>query len=550
MKLAIMLVMAFVLLVPVNAFAVEGYFENDYGKQVSQTPTVCVFQPNDSRINENKWNVWYSDMETAIHTWRSVLQQSGSGDWNITVVDVPLEKLDLLNYSACDITVNFVEKPYIENGDYANALGWWTINSGQISIVFLDTEFCGKKYLEEYHILVDNYCFKDTIQRSKMMASVLQHEFGHAIGLGHFVGYDYVSMQDWYDYGVGYPSLMTPMPPNEELKTITQVDINEVRKIYGEKGFGKKTSYTPVFNERIIPEPVIGVSGKGTIHLTEGKSSTFNISGSVPDKLYKRGQYLEIVIQKPDGTTKYEATSVSKTLKKFNHNLAFNYNDPTGKYKISLKFNDKVFDKKEINVTKQSVTPKPTFSDKDHDGIVDSKDLCPTKPETFNGYADTDGCPDNKQVFKTTSPIFTENQKKILTQKIDSASVSILELKDGMNISWKYLKEAEQKYTNSKAKQHVEKAWQVYNKLYDKRYNTNEDLDKVVENYLRLENQEKSSNYNYHYQLSSKLSEINSEISIIGSDMKYISQELDYAEKAHNSQKTASEKQCFLFWCS
>ncbi|HYV43703.1 MAG TPA: OmpA family protein, partial [Myxococcaceae bacterium] len=33
-------------------------------------------------------------------------------------------------------------------------------------------------------------------------------------------------------------------------------------------------------------------------------------------------------------------------------------------------------------------------ADRDHDGIIDSKDACPDEPETKNGYQDDDGCPD------------------------------------------------------------------------------------------------------------------------------------------------------------
>jgi len=32
--------------------------------------------------------------------------------------------------------------------------------------------------------------------------------------------------------------------------------------------------------------------------------------------------------------------------------------------------------------------------DSDSDGIPDSIDSCPTQPETINGFQDTDGCPD------------------------------------------------------------------------------------------------------------------------------------------------------------
>ena len=36
----------------------------------------------------------------------------------------------------------------------------------------------------------------------------------------------------------------------------------------------------------------------------------------------------------------------------------------------------------------------PADKDSDGDGIVDSKDKCPNEAESFNGYEDTDGCPD------------------------------------------------------------------------------------------------------------------------------------------------------------
>jgi hypothetical protein len=40
--------------------------------------------------------------------------------------------------------------------------------------------------------------------------------------------------------------------------------------------------------------------------------------------------------------------------------------------------------------------PKQNLPDTDGDGVPDSKDRCKTKPETYNGYKDTDGCPDKK----------------------------------------------------------------------------------------------------------------------------------------------------------
>lgn len=47
----------------------------------------------------------------------------------------------------------------------------------------------------------------------------------------------------------------------------------------------------------------------------------------------------------------------------------------------------------------QTVTTRQAPDDYDGDGIPDSRDQCPTRPETDNGFQDSDGCPD---VVETT----------------------------------------------------------------------------------------------------------------------------------------------------
>jgi outer membrane protein OmpA-like peptidoglycan-associated protein len=59
------------------------------------------------------------------------------------------------------------------------------------------------------------------------------------------------------------------------------------------------------------------------------------------------------------------------------------------------------------------------LSDRDGDGILDRDDLCPDEPETFNGFEDTDGCPDEvpEEVARFTGVIeginFAPNQATI-----------------------------------------------------------------------------------------------------------------------------------------
>ncbi|MFT4921278.1 MAG: hypothetical protein ACI8XM_000475 [Haloarculaceae archaeon] len=47
-----------------------------------------------------------------------------------------------------------------------------------------------------------------------------------------------------------------------------------------------------------------------------------------------------------------------------------------------------------VDLTDEQVTARQSTADYDGDGIPDSSDDCPTRPETKNGFQDGDGCPD------------------------------------------------------------------------------------------------------------------------------------------------------------
>ena len=59
--------------------------------------------------------------------------------------------------------------------------------------------------------------------------------------------------------------------------------------------------------------------------------------------------------------------------------------------------------------TVPAMAPPPAPTDSDGDGIADTVDGCPTQAETFNGYQDADGCPDTVAVIPppTTLPSST-----------------------------------------------------------------------------------------------------------------------------------------------
>jgi len=51
-------------------------------------------------------------------------------------------------------------------------------------------------------------------------------------------------------------------------------------------------------------------------------------------------------------------------------------------------------EEKQRDLVNQTVATRHAPTDYDGDGIDDSTDRCPTRPETTNGFQDSDGCPD------------------------------------------------------------------------------------------------------------------------------------------------------------
>jgi len=51
-------------------------------------------------------------------------------------------------------------------------------------------------------------------------------------------------------------------------------------------------------------------------------------------------------------------------------------------------------DRKQADLVDSTVPTRQAPSDYDGDGLNDTTDQCPTRPETTNGFQDGDGCPD------------------------------------------------------------------------------------------------------------------------------------------------------------
>lgn len=193
----------FILLIPM-AYGYNFEFEE---KRITQTPTVCTIPPDDDPlITEQVKKNYLKQTKDAVLEWQYQLQVEAKKptNWKINYLEG--------DYPICDITIKF-KRHYDENllVDYYDVLG--SHSDGIIEIYFQDFSTCGPHELE--------WCEND-IATAREIFITIQHEFGHALGLGH----------------TSEESIMNPYTDGiNDNNKITDYDIKTVQRIYGIDGF-------------------------------------------------------------------------------------------------------------------------------------------------------------------------------------------------------------------------------------------------------------------------------------------------------------------------
>lgn len=138
-----------------------------------------------------------------------------------------------------------------------------------------------------------------------------------------------------------------------------------------------KVSYNTSFNTKSASIPIGG---------TEKSLGTVGVYASQVEANLQDGSY--------STTTKFDLRG----------NLVVYWQGYAGqKYKIPVNNGD-IVSYHNAKIEKGSTgTSTFTGDDKDGDGIKDAYDKCPTQPENYNGYQDSDGCPDVSPTTTTTT---------------------------------------------------------------------------------------------------------------------------------------------------
>ena len=336
-----------------TSFGYEATFE-EWGTRIQAIPTVCILEPNyegDKYLTEKFAERMMEQTSIAIDEWKAQLQLAERSKniamWEINQMSIPFEEQKEFDYQDCNIFIHFRDKPELEEDSF-KVLGKTKYEQGdtgrsEITVYYAGIEMCRT---EDSKFVYFDPCFTDSPRLVPQISSVVKHEFGHALGLGHYVADDLQLNVDWARGDVPSPSIMAVFThQNYNENRITIDDIKKVRDLYGENGFLHSIiKEVPTFDsfESSLTEYVI----------LEGKSMIGSLQGVVNKKMLVNGILVEIEIALPDETIrKIFATTNSTGF--FSVKRLMDYNVPEGTYFATASYRNTQSDEITFEIIKE-----------------------------------------------------------------------------------------------------------------------------------------------------------------------------------------------------
>ncbi len=235
-----------------------GDYMDTMGLYQTNNPVSCIMSP-DPELEPLFYPYMYDITRSAIWEWELRLNQATDGDWDFPIYEYPFhthDKKTPRDFPECDIFLTFEQL----SGSSALGTTGYDFSHSSHKYAFITT------YTQAYppqKITISiggssdiNIELKPKDLDMIDIRNIVSHEFGHALGLGHYYLHDPTCLVgQCQNRSIMYHSLDIW---KNQTKTVQHEDIQMLIKIYGEDGFGyPRPSWIPQqcdFMEGIISD--------------------------------------------------------------------------------------------------------------------------------------------------------------------------------------------------------------------------------------------------------------------------------------------------------
>jgi hypothetical protein len=315
-----------------QAFA-EPKFTYEINKnRFTSKPTVCVLEMYEPSISDSKIKAIMDETKNGVYDWIISLQQETSfkSIWDIGYVEIPARERASFDFSSCDTIIHFRDGKNIKdlgNHHYVDGTSHITI--------YYDICNSGTKDCSEDNLV-------------KIMGATVRHEFGHALGLGHYRtdGYQIKKLMVGNDLP---PSIMLEYSKTKGEEKITTIDINKVQEIYSDSGFTIPHLPKPRF---VMPSALVPITPEKlditNSEVSGAKTNSVLISGYFD--VVKYTKIVELTIIRPD-TKIINAKAPIQQNGYFEYEFDFHSKLPQGIYFVQAKYGKNLSEKNTIQLS-------------------------------------------------------------------------------------------------------------------------------------------------------------------------------------------------------
>ncbi len=308
-------------------------------KRILSMPLVCVIEPEkNDYLSEKFIDLLMKETKVAVAEWEVRLKQAEQKNyrhlWEINYTKVPVSEQGTFLYDQCHVFITFEDKPQDEN-EWYKKIGRTqyevrTTGRSNIIIYYAGIDFCKTEDEKFYYF---DPCYSESPRTITQLATIVRHEFGHALGLGHYVADDLQVNVVWARGVVPSPSIMAKYSHQNAVENrIKTIDVAKVRELYGNSGFlgleslEEKSYITSLEVSQL--QYVIPKSGFEVV----------TIWGFLNETYFSKGVPVTIHITKPDGTIEQRTSRATED--QFQVQFVIDKTMQQGTYLVSATYRD------------------------------------------------------------------------------------------------------------------------------------------------------------------------------------------------------------------